>query len=99
MDNTIQFYRNKWPSAVHIILKDEDLDTRMQMFTFTCICGDLDYDTCFTRLTKAENWTTHVILAEPNNSEMFRAIEDFIKYENYMSYKIDGIVRIILTPV
>ena len=94
MENTIQFYRNKWPAAVHIILKDEDLHVRQQMFTFVCICGNLDYNTCLKKLNAADIWTTHVILAEPENSEMFRAIEDFIKKENYMSYKIDGIVRI-----
>ena len=68
-------------------------------YNIVCIRMVSTYDITMQSLNAAQLVATHVILIYPIVECVNNAINDFVKENDYLSYKIDGIVRIYLKNI
>jgi len=95
MDDCIEYHIGKYGyNCQYTILEDQNLDDEQKMYTFVCISGNICFETCLKKLEMAHKWSSHAILIEVFNSEMSRAVSNFIGGTEYLAYKIDGVIRI-----
>ena len=91
MQNEINYHHVKYQNGTH---SDIDEVRSGETYTFVSIRGVLTCASCKEKLILAESVATNAILIEPLNQDMSKAVSDFVQKNGYLSYKIDGVVRI-----
>jgi hypothetical protein len=93
MQKIIDYYLTKYENATYGFLSDNE------PCTIVVVDGVYDYSSCLKGLGEAKLLATHLILVRSFNEDTTRAIEEFVKENDYLMYRIDGIFRIYLKNI
>jgi hypothetical protein len=97
MQDAIDYHLVKYqPDATWCYVGNSDESER---YDIVCIRLASTYDSAIQALQAARAVATHVILIYPLVDCVNSAVCDFVKENDYLSYKIDGVVRIYLKNI